>query len=630
MENFLINKKKYERSEDLLKQISLFKDMNQLIQLLYNNKGLRLDKYISTIVKQVVKTSQNHSGDSIFNFLNLIKNDQEKIKTDMCDFYANLFFCLKNEKEVMKNIIGIGENLNYINTLFLKISNKIKKNKLILTRECQVDCRLMILDIHSKFIPYFIDTFKLMDLLFEGNFLSNQINTKCRNKKNLAEKEFIQIFELIKIIEYQSKKPSEDLFNKFLQSLDYKALIKQFFNGPREEKKYNSGLLKTILYYNPNETYELVNYLISTNETKISNELIKENKLSQYITREQMQKVELQSKKKAFNYHYNQRWKKFEMELEALVDLFWNDHEILTELANTLVRDNYLSECFYLLHRYNFNSNLIILEKEQRKYLCEQLEQLFSNSLNKKELAKYYKNCVNKSNIHTDYEYMKLFSNVSKVNIFFPDYFGPYDNTCLTLQLSQSDIKFINSVDDLNILQRVEDNYIGVDCEWKPKNTANEEDSISIMQIAFKSGVVILDIHTLKNNEIFLKQLSEFFSNKTIIGFSFSNDLKTMDSKLREIVRTCKCIDMSLLYNSKKNTPSLANMCMDILNKPLCKKEQMSNWDIRPLRMKQLHYAALDAYVLLLLHESFEKAKITEVTEVTEVADITNTDSDDK
>jgi ribonuclease D len=61
-------------------------------------------------------------------------------------------------------------------------------------------------------------------------------------------------------------------------------------------------------------------------------------------------------------------------------------------------------------------------------------------------------------------------------------------------------------------------------------------------------------------------------------------DLQNMYKKIRD-------------YGERKS--GLAVVCNYFFCKPLCKKEQCSNWEQRPLTNAQLHYAALDAWILV-------------------------------
>ena len=47
------------------------------------------------------------------------------------------------------------------------------------------------------------------------------------------------------------------------------------------------------------------------------------------------------------------------------------------------------------------------------------------------------------------------------------------------------------------------------------------------------------------------------------------------------------------------NQIGLAKVATDLMGKEICKGEQMSNWELRPLRKTQQHYGALDAFVLI-------------------------------
>jgi ribonuclease D len=51
---------------------------------------------------------------------------------------------------------------------------------------------------------------------------------------------------------------------------------------------------------------------------------------------------------------------------------------------------------------------------------------------------------------------------------------------------------------------------------------------------------------------------------------------------------------------------------MNCFGKPLDKRECMSNWENNPLRKEQLKYAALDAYILIKIHDYIQN-KCTEL-----------------
>lgn len=50
----------------------------------------------------------------------------------------------------------------------------------------------------------------------------------------------------------------------------------------------------------------------------------------------------------------------------------------------------------------------------------------------------------------------------------------------------------------------------------------------------------------------------------------------------------------------------LKHISKEILGKEICKKYTMTNWQRRPLNACQIHYAAMDAFIVLKIWEKLE------------------------
>ena len=62
---------------------------------------------------------------------------------------------------------------------------------------------------------------------------------------------------------------------------------------------------------------------------------------------------------------------------------------------------------------------------------------------------------------------------------------------------------------------------------------------------------------------------------------------------------------MQDIYFSKKS--ALSFICLKVLGKNMSKFEQVSDWNSRPLRKAQIHYAALDSFVLILIYKKIRE-----------------------
>ena len=79
-------------------------------------------------------------------------------------------------------------------------------------------------------------------------------------------------------------------------------------------------------------------------------------------------------------------------------------------------------------------------------------------------------------------------------------------------------------VDKLDLLKNEE--YIGIDSEWRPQLTQYLKTKPSLLQISGEKNAYLIDLVALQKSDVLDKKLSEIFrSNSVIIGFGFSADI---------------------------------------------------------------------------------------------------------
>ena len=278
----------------------------------------------------------------------------------------------------------------------------------------------------------------------------------------------------------------------------------------------------------------------------------------------------------------------------------------------------------------DFDKLINYFAKESKKYNKSKEKNEISNIENLQKIheekiilffkeGKKKKYLLNKDNKAT---FNKLFRNkslnVSLINYIPEDVFEPHDKTCLTIDPKKTKVFFI---DNLSLFKEIFANffdkskYIGIDSEWRQQFYANNNEKISILQLSNNdcTTVMIIDLLKLNNDSDFQYLFGQLFSNKIFIGYSFKiSDIEHFSDSLQEAFNKAKIIDLIDIYQYKyiKKAPSLKGMCLEFLGKELCKYEQCSNWDNRPLKKSQLHYASLDALVCISIYHKLTSNNI--------------------
>jgi len=171
----------------------------------------------------------------------------------------------------------------------------------------------------------------------------------------------------------------------------------------------------------------------------------------------------------------------------------------------------------------------------------------------------------------------------------------------------EENVIWIDAIDGLFDATRhfAEVEVVGIDCEWRPNYLKGKgPNKVSILQIATGKKVFVFDLIKLFETEkdALDSCLKLVFHSPNILklGYALHNDLEQLFQSYGDLVCFHFCeatLDLQKLSGSSKG--GLSGLTKTVLGGYLNKARRMSNWDQRPLNHSQLHYAALDAAVLI-------------------------------
>jgi len=128
---------------------------------------------------------------------------------------------------------------------------------------------------------------------------------------------------------------------------------------------------------------------------------------------------------------------------------------------------------------------------------------------------------------------------------------------------------------------------------------------VAVVQLAIEGHAWVID--ALGEGRAALSELIIWMlgsSSVLVLGFAFAGDLVVL-RPLCGVVEAPRLVDLQVLGRRPgEDTPSLQKVCARTIGRRLDKTQQCSKWSRRPLEREQFLYAALDAHILLDVHEA--------------------------
>ena len=529
------------------------------------------------------------------------------------DLLMQFFLFLKQIKLANKKESGIIKNIFQI---FTEIKNS---NLLMEDIQCLIEFGLLnkynnnfylyLFDINYKNIHQLLNFFDIRRYFLSNdnninifilkiNELIDKYNNEVKTVMLIKKIETI-ISEILGVLNFENNGNPENTEKihkieqhrkKILNSINIEKIFEIFFID--ETFISHLDILLDLFKIFPNEINKQINILISKNDktiTKlISKFIIKQSKfIDDYIEKDTLYKLNEFSIENAFTFHLRQ-YIEGKNRLINLYNMFKTNQKIINELSNCLKKK---------------------LDKVKQAELIE-------------------KNLYNEEHEYELEEQSFLEKNRNKYFVL-PENYKIYYISAESDKYTKESLNIFNNLieDKISI-----DEYLGIDTEWKCSSTflenyvknlsdINKNKGIididkrglsDIIQIAGSNFGFIFDTRSIYKNNKIRNKINLFFSKSKFIGFGFYNDTKKIGEFFKNLVYRNNFIELSNVYKDieKKKAPELKTITLELFDKELDKRDQISNWSIRPLFKNQINYGILDAYVLILIYKKLnEKIK---------------------
>ena len=516
--------------------------LEKLMKIISDNYYLISYHLYSLLSKTYIKNDESKKYLIVDNILKLLKEEKSIAQYTLVYELINKDFKSDDKKnEIIKNFISV---------LHINLDKPIRSNML------------------DNAINYCHLIFENSDL-FDKEHIEKTKEYICSYFNNLDEKEWKLNLNKLNTFKYEDLKDYLDTKNSFLDYYEnlpltkIESFVKILKFMPNKITKLLNEYSKKRLY---NDGFRIIKML------KLSEEEIPENykreKIKQFFHYKVKNCEEENNPHNLIDYCLISQ-STLEAGLEKILDFYYKGE-----------KDNY----FYL-----YVINEIYYAAIDSKYL---------------KLSKTKKKDID--NIYYKLNY--------KDNYSFKDHFGPVQKDCLQIDQNKTKVFFIDDVEYLEkILNQyfINTKYVGIDSEWQQCMKIIDKTEVSIIQICNyeENCCILLDMLYFSSKDKFYDIFEKYFQGKIFIGFSFDrNDLNVFPIRLKNFFENnnkCTIYDLVPLSQQKfleKGQP-LKNLTEKIFGKSLCKYEQCSNWNARPLSQCQIHYGALDALVCIMIYK---------------------------